>query len=171
MTLSTNIRVNVAAKQSSALDLGSADANISKNIAISLASGTAAGQADRMFSDTRTLAASATEDLDLAGSALTDAFGAALTFVKVKTILIKAADGNTNNVIVGGAATNGFVSWVGGATHTVTVRPGGLLLLSVGAGDLNAYGVTAATGDLLRVGNSGAGTSVSYDIVVVGTSA
>jgi hypothetical protein len=74
MTLTTNIRLGVAARQSSTLDLGSADANVTKNIAIALASGTAAGQADRVFSDTRTLAASANEDLDLAG-ALTDAFG------------------------------------------------------------------------------------------------
>ncbi len=171
MTLSTNIRVNVSAKQSSSLDLGSADANIGKNLAISLASGVAAGQADRIFSDTRTLAASATEDLDLAGTSLTDPFGAALTFVKVKAILIAAASGNTNSVVVGGAASNTFVGPFADATDKLVIRPGGFALISVGSGDLNAYGVTATTGDLLRVGNSGAGTSVSYDIVVIGTSA
>jgi len=31
--------------------------------------------------------------------------------------------------------------------------------------------VVAATGDILRVANSGAGTSVNYDIIVIGASA
>lgn len=170
MALSTTVRVNVAAKQTATLDLGASEANIAKQLAISLASGTAAGQADRIFSDTRTLTASSSEDLDLAG-VLTDAFGTAITFAKVKGIFIKAADGNTNNVIVGGAASAQFATWAGAATHTVTVRPGGLLLLACGEGDLNAYAVTATTADLLKVANSGAGTSVSYDVIIWGTSA
>jgi hypothetical protein len=29
--------------------------------------------------------------------------------------------------------------------------------------------VTAGTGDILQVANSGAGTSVTYDIIVIGT--
>ena len=119
MALSTNLRVNIGAKQTSTLDLGSAEGNIAKAVAINLASGTAAGQADRIFSDTRTLAASANEDLDLAGGGLTDAFGAALTFVKVKGMLIVAAAGNTNNVIVGGAASAQFLTWVGAGTPCV----------------------------------------------------
>ncbi|MGL5908611.1 MAG: hypothetical protein ACRCZP_01335, partial [Phycicoccus sp.] len=90
--------------------------------------------------------------------------------VKVKAIVIAAAAGNTNNVVVGGAATNGFTSWVGAATHTVTVRPGGVLALFTGPADANGYAVVAGTGDLLRVANSGAGTPVSYDLLVIGTS-
>src|SRR5690349_19819948 len=111
MALSTNVRVNVSAKQTTTLDLGTSEANITKNVAYSLASGTAVGQADRLFSDTRTLNASASEDLDLAGG-VTDAFGVSLTFVKVKGIFIQAASANTNNVVVGGATTNGFATWV-----------------------------------------------------------
>lgn len=173
MALTTTVRANVAARQTptTALDLApGAVVPHHKDVALSFASGVAAGQADLIFSDTRTLAASANEDLDLAGG-LTGAFGLSLTFVKVKGILIAAASGNTNNVIVGGAASNAFVNWVGAATHTVVVRPGGFFMLGVGTGDLNAYGVTAVTGDLLRVANSGGTTSVTYDIVVFGTSA
>jgi hypothetical protein len=169
MTLTTNIRLGVAARQSSTLDLGSADANVTKNIAIALASGTAAGQADRVFSDTRTLAASANEDLDLAG-ALTDAFGATVTFAKVKAVLIVAAAGNTNNVNVTRPGSNGVPLFLA-AGDGVAVRPGGFFALSVGAGDLAAYAVTSGTGDLINVANSGAGTSVTYDVIVVGTSA
>lgn len=49
------------------------------------------------------LAASASENLDLAGG-LTDDFGATLTFTAIKEIIIHASSANTNNVLVGGAA-------------------------------------------------------------------
>jgi hypothetical protein len=170
MTLSSKLTVTVSAHQKSALDLVEASVPLLKTYTSILADGFGAGQADRVFHDRRTLSASTNEDLDLAGG-LTDVFGAALTFVKVKGLIVAAAAANTNNVVVGGAASNGFVTWVGGATHTLTVRPGAVLALFAGQADTAGYAVTAATGDLLRVANSGAGTSVSYDIVIVGTSA
>lgn len=39
--------------------------------------------------------------------------------------MVKAAVGNTNNVVVGGAAVNGIVGPLGAATNTVAVSPGG----------------------------------------------
>jgi hypothetical protein len=134
-----------------------------------LANGVGAGQADRRYHKTRTLAASATEDLDLAG-VLTDVYGAVLTFARVKALIVAAAAANANNVIVGGAAATQFLSWVGAATHTVTVRPGGVLALIAGVGDSVGY-VAGAGADFLRIGNGGAGTSVTYDITVIGCSA
>lgn len=170
MALSSKIVAAVNATQTSTLDLATASANVAKRYSVELATGTGVGQADVIFHDQRTLAASANEDLDLAGS-LSGALGGTVTFVKVKAVLIAAASGNTNEVIVGAAATNAFATMFGAATHTVRVRPGGMFLLSTGSGDLAGYGVTAATGDLLRVANGGGGTSVTYDIIVIGTSA
>lgn len=170
MALTSKLSVGVSGKQTTTLDFGTPEASLAKTFSVSLASGTGAGQADRIFTDTRTLGASGTEDLDLAG-VLTDAFGATLTFAKVKAIYIAAAAGNTNNVVVGGAASNGFITWVGGATHTVTVRPGGAFALFAGSADANGYAVTAGTGDKLTVTNSAGTTSVTYDIAVIGTSA
>jgi len=168
MPLTSKVAVEVAATHVSLLDLANATVPLSVARAIALADGTGLGQADRIFHDRRTLAASANEDLDLAG-VLTDAFGAVITFARIKAMLIAADPGNTNNVIVGNAAANGFISWVGAATHTVTVRPGGLLLLA--ASDVTGYTVTAATADLLRITNSAGGTSVTYDVVLIGASA
>lgn len=170
MALTTSVRVNVAAKQSATVDFTSSDDNITRNIAINLASGTAAGQVDRIYAKTNTLAASANVDLDLAGG-VTDAHGATITFVKVKGLYVEAAAGNTNNVVVGGAASNTWVGPFGDATDKLIVRPGGVQLIAVGEGDLNAYGVTGTTGDLLRIANSGAGTAVTYSIIIWGTSA
>jgi hypothetical protein len=169
MTLSTKLRVDCNATQTLVRDTGTASIPHAVSTTIAYASGTAAGQADVIYSDTNTLAASGTSTLDLAG-VLSD-LGTTLTFVKVKAIVITAAAGNTNNVILGGAASNGFVSWVGGATHTVTIRPGGFFALGVGAGDLNAYAVTAGTADQLLITNSAGSTSVTYTIAIIGTSA
>lgn len=169
MPLSALVNVAVNATLTKTTAIGATGATPLQALrAYSTADGTGAGQADRVFFDRRTLAASATEDLDLAG-VLLDTYGAAITFARIKTLLIAADVGNTNNVIVGNAATNGFISWVGAATHTVTVRPGGVLLLA--ASDTTAYSVTATTADLLHVANSGAGTSVTYDVVLIGASA
>lgn len=166
--LTSKLSVSVSAIQTLNRDLTSARAPLDFTRALNLATGTAAGQADLMFSDGRTLAASAAEDLDLSGP-LTDAFGAALSFARIKGIVIAAAAGNTNNVVVGGAASNGFVNWVADATDKVIIRPGGVFALF--APGATAYAVTAGTGDLLHIANSGATTSVTYDIVIIGASA
>ena len=134
---------------------------------VPLGSGTGANQADRMYTATRTLAASTGEDLDLAGT-LTDAFGAVITFARIKALLFRSAAANANNIIIGNAATNGFISWVGSATDKLTLRPGGFFALV--APDATAYAVTAATADLLHVLNGGAGTSVTYDVALIGAS-
>jgi hypothetical protein len=168
MPLTSLLNVAVLAELSNLLDLATASVPLNVSRAYQTANGTGLGQADRIFHDRRTLSASANEDLDLAGS-LTDPFGATITFARIKALLVAADTANTNNVIVGAAASNQFLTWVGAGTHTVTVRPGGLLLLA--AADATAYAVTAGTGDLLRIANSAGGTSVTYDIVLIGASA
>jgi hypothetical protein len=129
--------------------------------------GTGALQANNIFTDTRTLAASANEDLDLNGATLINVYGTALALTKVRGLVITAAAANTNDVQVGGAASNGFISAFGAATDKIKVKPGGLLVLC--APDVNGYSVTAATADLLRITNGGAGTTVDYTIAVWGS--
>lgn len=169
MPLETRLNVSVVADHTAAaLDFAIPAAPLQKVFSKLLTSGTGADQADRIWHDQRTLTASSTENLDLAG-VLTDSFGATVTFARVKLLWIYAAAGNTNNVIVGGEATNGWATWVGAAAHTVTIRPGGLMFLA--APDATAYAVTAGTGDLLKIANSGGGSSVTYDVIVIGASA
>jgi hypothetical protein len=168
MALNSTIYAAISGTLTGSPDLGTSRYQLQMNAALlNLANGTGDNQADKIFSDTRTLAASANEDLDLAG-VLSDPLGAALTFAKVKAILVKASTGNTNNVVVGGQATNGFLGPFGALAHTVAVPPGGALLL---AAPKAGWAVTAGTVDLLKVANSAGGTSVTYDIVILGTSA
>lgn len=142
---------------------------VDQSVLENIANGTGAGQGDLLFADTRTLAASAVEDLDLAG-VLLDAFGVAITFARIKGLYVKAAVANTNNVVIGADAVNPWATLLN-TTGTLTLRPGASFLATVGAADAIGYAVTAGTGDLLQVANSAGGTGVDYDIVIVGASA
>lgn len=164
-TLNASVAIKVSAQFENALDVGAAEYPLEYGPGWVFTNGNAANQASQVFTDTRTLAASASEDLDLNGTLL-NAFGQTVNFTKVRALIIQAAAGNTNNVIVGGAAANQFASMFGAATHTLIIRPGGAVALI--APDTTGYTVTAATGDLLKIANSAAGSTVDYTITVIG---
>lgn len=123
------------------------------------------GKANLLFADTRTLSASANEDLDLAGS-LASAFGATITMAEVVAIFVRAAVGNTNDVRLTRPASNGFAGPFLAAGDGVAIKPGEWQLFASRSG----WAVTAGTGDLINLANSAGGTSVSYDILVIGRS-
>lgn len=135
---------------------------------LDLLNGTGASQADVLYANTATLTASSNTDIDLSG-ALVPGVGGTSVFAKVSGLLVVADAGNTNNVVVGAAATNPWITWLN-STGTIQVRPGGFNLMGTGTADTIRHGVTAGTGDLLRIANGGAGTSVIYTIAVIGTS-
>lgn len=168
MALTTKIVTQVIGTLTSPKDLSTPTDALDYTERLAWSSGTGANAADMLWHDTRTLTASATENLDLAGG-LTNSFGATQTFARIKLLMVKAASANTNNVLVGGDATSTFLTWVVAENDAVVVRPGGLLLLH--APDATAYAVTATTGDLLMITNSAGSTSVTYDIVIIGASA
>jgi hypothetical protein len=166
MPQTLSVKASISGSQTSALDLGTAEFPLNVAFAQALADGVGLNQSDRLFTDTRTIAASSTDSLDLAG-ALTNAFGT-VTFARVKAILVKASAANTNNVNVTRPASNGLPLFLA-AGDGIPVKPGGAFLWV--ATDATGVPVTAGTGDLLDLVNSGAGTSVTYDIVILGASA
>ena len=166
MALISRITAQIDATETGTLDLGTKTAKIQAAIAIALANGTGNDQADMIWSDERTIAASGTDDLDLAGS-LPGAFGNTLTFAKVKAIFVIANDANTNNVVVGAAAATQFVGPFGANTHTIAIKPGGFFAIAVPD---TGWTVGAGSSDLLRIANSSSGTSVTYRIAILGTS-
>lgn len=157
---------NIHATVSKTADMSTPTAEIAKGGSIyhTYENGTGAGQASKFFSDTRTLAPSTGEDLDLSGSLLDD-LGQPFILTAGKTLEIKAAESNVNNLIVGNAAANGWVGPFGAATHTLSIPPGGMIQLNAPAA---GWPVVAATADLLHFLNGGAGTPVSYDVFIAG---
>jgi hypothetical protein len=164
MALDTRLFLDLAANFTGTSDLTTPSAPIAVKRQINLLSGTGAGAADLVWADTRTVAASATDSLDLAG-ALTGLLGGTATFARIKGLIVAAAAANTNNVLVQRPASNG-VPLLSAASANIAVKPGGLFAWF----DPSAAGVlvTAGTGDLIDFVNSGAGTSVTYDVVIIG---
>lgn len=165
-SISARVTLGVVADLIDAIDVGEVKYPISYGANYVFTDGVLADQAKQVFTDTRTLTASATENLDLAG-VLLNVFGTALTFTKIKAIIVKADAANTNDVVLGNHATAAFFPMFGAATHTVKVKPGGMVAFV--APDLAGLAVTATTADMLMVTNSAGGTSVTYTIIIIGT--
>lgn len=142
----------------------SARASVRKSVQLE-AGNAALGKADLLYTATRTLAASATENLDLAG-VLVSPIGATVTAAEVVAIVVEAAAGNTNPVVIGGAASNAFLGPFGDASDVVKVKPGQLQSFV----DASGWAVTAGTGDILKMTNGGAGSAVTYTITVIARS-
>lgn len=168
MALNTRLTVDFQADYNKTNGIAAPAQAIRYRKLYALTTGSAVGKADLVWADQRTLAASANESLDLVGS-LTDAFGVTFSPARVKMIVVKAADANTNSVVVGAAAGTQWAALLG-STGTVTLPKGAMFLAAAGVADATAFPCAAAATDLLKVANSGAGTSVTYDIIVVGSS-
>jgi hypothetical protein len=166
MALTTRLTAAIEAVLTNPQDLGTAEFPLSFRERTDLATGTGSGLADRLFTDTRTIAASGTEDLDLAGS-LTGPLGTTVTFAKIKAVLIHASAGNTNSVRVTRPASNGVPLFLA-ASDGLDIPPDGVFMWSA---PVAGVAVTAGTGDLITIANSSSGTSVTYDVIIVGTSA
>ena len=140
---------------------------------LSAVNGVAAGQADLLYANERTIADGADDDIDLTGG-LTDAFGVALTFVEIVALMVTNAPvngvANTTDLSIGGGGASSFVGFFNAVADIITpLKPGGVFLLA----STNVAGigtVVDSTGDVLRISNS-PGAEAKYQIVILGRSA
>lgn len=134
-----------------------------------LASGTAADQADRLWSDERTVASGANDDLDLTALAHS-IFGSSVSinFARVKAILIIHTSTTAGEKLnLDSSVTNGFTGpFAGSATSKLEI---GADSASLVASKKDGW-ATASNNKVLRIHNAGA-LSATYQIVVLGTSA
>lgn len=163
MALDTKLYLELVANYTGTSDLTTPSAPIAVKRQINLSSGAGANAADLVWADTRTVAASATDSLDLAGT-LGGLLGGTVTFARIKGLIVAAAAANTNNVLITRPASNAVPLL--SAAGNIPVKPGGVFCWF----DPSAAGVvvTAGTGDLIDFVNSAAGTSVTYDVVIIG---
>ena len=165
MTLSTTLNLRLNTELSNALDLVTPKALQAFSYLATLTSGAGLNQANVVWSDRRTVNASATDSLDVAtGGGLVDALGAAVALARVKLIAVR--NRGAQDIQLTRPAANG-VPWLAAAGDAIPIVAGGLNLwvAPTAAGKV----VTAGTGDLIDVVN-GAGSSVDYDIVIIGAS-
>lgn len=167
MPQTVSMKLLISGSQTNPLDLGTAELPFSLSKAIALAAGVGADQSDLLFTDTRTLAASASESLDLVG-VLASAFGSTINMARLKGIFILAADANTNDVQLTRPASNGAPIFLA-AGDGVAIGPGDFFAIT--RRGATGFVLTAGTGDLVTLTNSAGGSSVTYSIVAVGASA
>lgn len=162
--VTADINLSVRAKLTGTADLGTPVAPVSIDKHIQITAGTdALGKADILWADTRTLAASATENLDLAG-VLAGLLGGTVTAAEITAIIVTADKANMNDVVLFGAASNPFNGPLSGTTPKLTLGPDDLAVIT----NKKGWAVTAATGDLILVANSSSGTAVTYTITLIG---
>jgi hypothetical protein len=121
--LKATLKASVTGTLTGSNDLGDAVQTFAELVEIAITDGTGANQANNVFSDARTLGASRPRT-SIFPACLTNALGATLAFTAIKAILIVADARNTNNVEVGGAASNGFVGPFADATDKIVDGPG-----------------------------------------------
>lgn len=139
------------------------DSNSTTNIgsfgaSIAFTNGTGTNQVDGLPKpQTYTIAASSTQNIDLAGT-LTDYAGSAVVLTKFKGLYIKLKNTTAASSITVGGGTNGVLS------GSVPVHNGGIFVL----GSPTGYTVTAGTGDILRIVNNDASLSAEVEVGVIG---
>jgi hypothetical protein len=163
MTFALSLSAAISAQYTGARLIETQQSNILANYGISLSDGAGVNQAQKLWSDRRTLATGVGESLDLNG-VLVDGLGNTLALTVIKGIIISAAAANTTTLTIGNIA-NGLATILGIATQSLTLQPGELLMKITPSAA--GYAVTAATADLLRVVNA-AGASATYDIIIIG---
>lgn len=154
MPLNAKLSLSIHSDLSGTPDRGSAVHSVVEKITASFANGTGANQANNMFVDDFTISGAGAQTYDLAGG-LTNGIGVALTFTALKALIVR--NSGTAELSMGGGS-NPFLGWLGASGDLVKIPAGGLLLLTdpTAAGQ----GVTAGTGDILRLSGTDAAGSV-----------
>jgi len=134
----------------------------------SAADGTAAGQADKIWHDQRSLASAASEDLTLTALAVSLFDGAlSIALAKVRAVwIVNTAATAGEDLLIGGAGGHEWSGPFGAAGQKIRCPADSCLLLT---NKLAGWTVTAGATNLLRIANAGSGT-ISYKIVIVGVS-
>jgi hypothetical protein len=165
MPLATTLSVRLDYDLTKVLDLVSARAQSAFAKALALAHGTGAGQADKLFLDSRLITGAVADSLDMSG-ALLDPLGDPFILARVKGILLYAFAENPNPIELTRPAAG--VPFMKAAGDALIVRPGGLITLW--ATDATGYVVTSTTADIIDVVNT-VGGNANYDVAIVGASA
>lgn len=134
-------------------------------------SGTGANKCNQLWFSTRTLAGSATEDINVYTPSATDAVGNALTIATVKILYIQnTSTTETDYLSVGGKGdTSAWTSFLADNTDIMKIL-GGATVCAIAPGATGWIVGASTTNHVLKITNSGSG-SVTYNIAIIGATA
>ena len=153
--LNGTFRVWPQLTHSKAIGTGLVTETIDTIVVQAITFGTNANQMSKWASKAGTLTNGESVTFSLLGG-VSNAFGDALTFDRVNWLSVSAPTGNVSALAVGDAASNPFVGWASG---TATVRPGGIVCAF--APDATGYPVNAGT-NAIKIANTGTNTETYY---------
>lgn len=167
MAASANLSLSIQGTLTNPIDLKTGAAPLSYVPLFSFVNGSGANQITQMFTDSRTLASGASENLDLSG-VLVNVFNQTLLFTNIRLLSMRSPSTNVNTIRFGPGSSNGWTTAFGDASDRLVLRPGGCIILV--APDPNGYAVTAGTGDILTVTNTNdiAAEAQNYEIILMG---
>lgn len=170
MAVITKIAIDIEAGRTVSLDQGSSRAMHALAESLSWPSGTAASQADEVWSDQREVASGANDDLELDSLTQVDADGNTVRSVSlavVKLVYIRNIS-TSGRVDVGAAASNPWAGaglpFVDGSDKAAIPFGGGWLWY-----DPAGVAVSNGSADVLRV--AGVTATQTYQIIIVGEAA
>lgn len=161
--LQLNVTLGVTGAYTGNASIGAVSDSLNLKETLAYVTGAGAGAADTLYTESLNIAASSNVTRDL--TSLTDPLGNAVDFARVKAIVVIAASGNTNNIVVGAAASNAFAGPLGAGNQSFSVPPGGIAAF---ARDDAAGWVTSSTSKVIEIANSGAGSAVTGSLIVIG---
>jgi hypothetical protein len=151
-TFTGKVSLKLTLSGTDTFDVSAVSANAELNLSETFTAGTGSGKIDLATTDIVTTG-SATTSYDLDGGALLNLFGTAVTYAKLKTILVQNT--GTGSLTVGGDALSAGV---------MTIPAGGIFFIDFGP---VGYSVVATTGDVIEVTT----TATSFKIMIAGATA
>lgn len=173
MPLTTNFLLSLRGVLTGTTDFGAPTSAPDMTVTYGTTDGTAAGMADIIWMDERTVASASNDDIDLAP--ITNAIGQSQTPVEIVGIIVinapRSGAANTTNLTLGVGTAPVTPAFLGGTTPTIgPIRPGGVFAIWNSENAAGFGAVTATSADIFRVANS-SGASATYQIAFVGRSA
>jgi hypothetical protein len=164
LLLTTSIQTSKAVNDLSAVqkDIAALDHSLSLTFDT-----TGAGKISKVFHDSRTLGAAASEALNVSGGAhssavaLLNPFAEAVTFTKILALVVKNT--GAGDLILGGDTTDGVTTLLEANADGIQIRPGASVAFICSGNDATGYAV--ATDEILRLAST-AGTT--YSVAILG---
>lgn len=166
MAAKTRITLRIEVLETVANDLGTAQQLHVVDKTIEWPSGTNSSQADTVWSDSASLAGSASE-LDVRGGLTATLTGSAVSFAELACIYVENTSTTTAKVLeIGDATSNPLAGLFEAVTNRLKIGPGGFALL---VNPIDGYPAAAGSADVLRI-DPGSDT-ITHKTVLIGRSA
>lgn len=137
---------------------------------LTLTNGTSDNQSDRQYSEEKSIAASGTYDLDLAGS-VTDQLGNTFTIAEIVWIFVKNTSAAVTTTVAVGAAGSNPIASLFADTSDKLIIPGNGGIWCAGSPADGGFAVTAGSADTIRFTNNDGSNAATVEIYIVGRSA